>query len=81
MVRWYVSMTTSSHFHSDTSLYLGRVFHDITFYVESFDGVCKSARVPYLVSVLNYLEGFSHNIPDSIAINATVNLAALRPYR
>lgn len=78
-VRWYENATSTQHFLVDETMHLGKRYTDTSFYVESFDGVCASNKIQYTVDVIEYLNGFSYSIPDSVDIGKDAVLQAQGP--
>jgi hypothetical protein len=76
LVRWYKNNTDTIPFLTDSTVYIGKMLKDTTYYIDSYDGYCTSAKVTYNVGVIRYLDGFSLTIPDSANINTQVVLSA-----
>lgn len=76
IVRWYKEAADTVPFVSDSTLFVGKLFKDTTYYIESYDGFCTSSKVTYNVGVIRYMDGFSVSIPDSANIKTQVTLSA-----
>lgn len=76
IVRWYKDAADTVPFVADSTLYVGKLFKDTTYFIESYDGFCTSSKVTYNVGVIRYMDGFSVSIPDSADIKTQVTLSA-----
>ncbi len=76
IVRWYKNAADTVPFVADSTLFVGKLFKDTTYYIESYDGFCTSTKVTYNVGVIRYMDGFSVSIPDSANIKTQVTLSA-----
>lgn len=76
LVRWYKTAADSVHFRADSLMFIGKLYKDTTYFIESYDGFCTSAKVPYNVDVIRYMDGFSFSIPDSANLGTPMVLSA-----
>lgn len=75
VVRWYSHDTSSSPFMVDNQIYLGKMYSDTLFYVEPYDGHCVGNKIQYPIQVIDYLNGLSLTIPDSVLLGDQADIS------
>lgn len=79
IARWYGSANSLVVLQIDSMLITDRLTADSTFYVETFNGTCGSARVAVPVAVLNYIGNVQIVMPDSVLPGEDVTIESQGP--